>query len=138
MGVRERLMRLMQGRYGAYGSDRLTRALLVLWLIVFIFGAFLPQRMWLPDVLSVALIIYTYWRLLSRNIPARYRENEAYLHLEEKVRARFPRLRGKMSQTLQYHIYRCPSCAQKIRIPRGKGRIIVRCPKCATEFEKRS
>ena len=36
------------------------------------------------------------------------------------------------------HLYRCPSCGQKVRVPRGKGRISIHCPKCQRDFIKRT
>ena len=130
--MREKMARFMQGRYGAYGMDRLTRFLMILFLICFVITSFF--RVSGLRLLPLLIFGFTYFRLLSRNIQARYRENEAYSAIENKVLKRFGGLRSALVQKKNYHIYKCPSCGQKIRIPRGKGRIMVHCPKCSSEF----
>ena len=134
--VRDRIAQLMQGRYGAYGTDRFTRFLLVLWIFSFVLNAFIPGRV--SGIIPLVIFVYTYFRLFSRNIPQRYRENEAYMRLEQKVISFFRRERNNLNPNSAFHIYTCPCCSQKIRIPRGKGRIMVRCPRCSEEFMKRS
>ena len=134
--LRYRLAVFMQGRYG---SDNFSRFLLFVWLIVIIISMiFRIPYFW---IIELGFAVYIYFRMFSRNIPARYRENQAYLKIRNKVIGFFRYLPEKTRSFLpnsQYHIYRCPSCRQKIRIPKGKGNIIVRCPKCGTEFRKRS
>ena len=84
------------------------------------------------------LILLVYIRLFSRNISKRYAENQKYLALENRLRRFFGQKRYLMQQRKEYHIYKCPGCKQKIRIPRGKGKISIRCPKCGEEFIKNS
>ena len=132
--MKERFAKFMQGRYGAYGTDRLTRFLIVLFLIVFVITSFTKTN--IDQILPTAIIVYTYFRMLSRNIPARYRENELYTRYASRVFSRVSTLKNSLSDRKANHIYKCPSCGQKIRIPRGKGRIMVRCPKCTAEFLK--
>ncbi len=134
--LRYRLAVFMQGRYG---SDNLSRFLLVVWLLFIIVSSiFRIPYFWLVELV---FIFYLYFRMFSRNIPARYKENQAYLRIRNRVIRFFRFLPEKCRSMLPnspYRIYRCPSCSQKIRIPRGKGNIIVRCPKCSHEFRKRS
>ena len=132
--MKERFARFMQGRYGAYGTDRFTRFLIVLFLIVFVITSFTKIK--IDQIFPTVIIVYTYFRLLSRNIPARYRENELYAHFASRALSRFSTLKLTLNDRKANHIYKCPTCGQKIRIPRGKGRIMVRCPRCTGEFLK--
>lgn len=130
--MREKLYRFMQGRYGA---DQLNRFLMILVIICFVISLFGVRIFY---VLGIALLIYAYFRIFSRNVYKRREENSAYLRYEYKVRQRFLTWKRDMRQRKTHHIYRCPSCRQKIRVPRGKGRIEIRCPKCSQTFIKKS
>ena len=84
------------------------------------------------------LIVLIYYRMFSRNIQKRYTENQKYLSLENKVKRFFGRTKYIQEQRKDFHIYTCPQCRQKIRIPKRKGKVSVRCPKCGAEFVKKS
>ena len=89
-------------------------------------------------LLCWALLIYTYFRMFSRQTYKRACENQAYLAKTAKVRHFFASQKSIMAQRKTHHIYKCPTCKQKIRVPKGKGRIEIRCPKCNTTFIKKS
>ena len=140
--LRYKLSAFMQGRYG---MDNYGRFLLTVWLVLLILRLFVKSSLlyWL----ELALFIYIYFRIFSRNIPKRYRENQQYLQMKGKVTGFFKdfsfsgtgkKIRDAAEQAKDYHIYKCPKCSQKIRIPRGKGHIMVKCPKCGFEFHKKS
>ena len=131
--LRFKFARFMQGRYG---MDQFSRFLSVVLLILIAANFFLRIRA--IGLLCWAVLFYMYFRIFSRNIPKRYGENRKFLALQSRVTGFFRNFRHGASQARDYHIYKCPQCAQKIRIPRGKGKIIVRCPKCGHEFQKRS
>ena len=65
-------------------------------------------------------------------------QNQKYLQMTSKFRLRFNKEKNLMKQRKTRHIYSCPGCGQKVRIPRGKGKIEIDCPKCHTKFVKRS
>lgn len=130
--MKEKLYRFMQGRYG---NDQLNRFLMVLVLVCFVFSLFGLKVLY---VLGIALLVYAYFRMFSKNIYKRSQENSVYLKYEYKVRQWFATLKRDMNQRKTHHIYRCPSCRQKIRIPKGKGKIEIRCPKCGQTFIKKS
>lgn len=135
MRFRERVYRFMQGRYGAGGADALTRFLSALVFVLIILSFFgVP----FTYVVALLLIIYMYFRLFSRNYYKRQMENNFYLKQEYKVKGFFAKLTRNVKQRKTHHIYKCPTCRQKIRVPRGKGRIEIRCPKCSTKFIKKS
>ena len=37
-----------------------------------------------------------------------------------------------------YKIVKCPKCKQKLRLPRGRGKIVVTCKKCSYEFKMKT
>lgn len=128
-----RFSKFMQGRYGV---DSLSRFLSVVLLVIIVLGLFI--RIPFSGLITLALLVILYWRMFSRNIPKRYEENQKFLHIRDKFLGRFSSFGSNLSQMKDYHIYKCPRCNQKIRIPRGKGHIMVRCPRCGFEFHKKS
>lgn len=130
--MREKLYRFMMGRYG---NDKLNQFLMILALVFFVLSMF---RIPFVYLLGIICLIYAYFRMFSRNTYKRSLENNRYLQKVYKVKQVFATWKRDMKQRKTHHIYRCPSCKQKIRIPRGKGKIEVRCPKCGQTFIKRS
>lgn len=131
--MKRRFMEFMSGRYGA---DQLSRFTLAVSLILLVLNIFTNLRI----IYLAALIVlaWCYFRMFSRNITKRSAENQKYLNMVWKSKVRFGKFKNRVVQSKDYHIYKCPSCGQKIRIPRGKGKICITCPKCRTEFEKKS
>ena len=132
MDMREKLQRFMWGRYG---NDRLNQFLMFSAMALLILSLFGLKFLYLA---AVAVMGYAYFRMFSRNINKRSAENQWYLKREMKVRGWWGRKKKEFSQRKAYHIYRCPSCRQKIRVPRNRGKIAVTCRKCGTEFIRRS
>ena len=125
--MKEKLQRFM---YGRYGLDSFGKFTIIVSLVLMLLANFVPAR--LGSVLSLlcwALLIYTYFRMFS---------NQTYLAKTAKVRRFFASQKSIMAQRKTHHIYKCPTCKQKIRVPKGKGRIEIRCPKCNTTFIKKS
>ena len=130
--MKEKFYRFMQGRYG---GDQLSRSLMILTVACMVLSLFGADFFY---IIGFALLIYSYFRIFSRNRYKRQAENAVYLKYEYKVRQFFATWKRDMAQRKTHHIYRCPSCRQKIRVPRGKGKIEIRCPKCSNTFIKRS
>ncbi len=135
--MKERLIRFMQGRYGI---DQLSKVLIVLGVVAVLISAFVNWGVLglIVYFLGWALVIWGYFRVFSRNVSKRYAENEAFLAKTSGIRNFFQKQKYMWQQRKAYHIYKCPGCGQKIRIPRGKGKIEIRCPKCSTTFIKKS
>lgn len=137
MKMKEKFIRFMQGRYGI---DQLSKFLLAVGLIVVLISVFLGNSVigLILYLLGWVGVIYSYVRAFSRNVSKRYSENQRFLAKTYGIRSFFQKQKNIWSQRRVYHIYTCPTCKQKIRIPRGKGKIEVRCPKCGTTFIKKS
>jgi len=115
----------MQGRYG---TDKLN--MLLLWVgvaacIVSIFLPFPVLRLTLTAV-SYILMFVAIFRAMSRNTYKRYQENRRYLAFLQKMKDR------------KHKYFRCPRCRQSVRVPRGKGKISISCPKCKERFIRKT
>ena len=135
--LKEKLSRFM---YGRYGSDRLNIFMVIVLLVCAVINLFVRTGYFSVLLTSweFLLLILIYYRMFSKNISKRYAENQKYLVLENKVKRFFGKQKYIQEQRKDFHIYTCPQCRQKIRIPRGKGKISIRCPKCGTTFIKKS
>lgn len=131
--MKEKFYRFMQGRHGV---DELYRFLIYAAFVCTFVNLILKSQILL--MAAMLLLLCAFFRLLSRNHSARYAENQKYLKATAKFRYWLDQQRKLRAERKLHHIYTCPKCRQKIRIPKGKGKIMVRCPKCQHEFQKRS
>ena len=133
ISFRERLYRWMYGRNGA---DALGRALLVVYLILVVVNLFLPQPYSLIlSVIETALGVYIIYRILSRNLYQRQRENQWYLRLQGRFTGYF-KLQKNKRRDRKTHVYRkCKHCKSVLRLPRSKGKHTVNCPCCHRRFD---
>lgn len=130
---KNKMMQFMQGRYGADQMGQMLSAVSMVFLIISLFSR---NQGWF--LLALIGIVYNYFRMFSKNISKRYAENQKYLTMTAGIRRKLASWKSQLAQRKIYHIYRCPGCKQKIRVPRGRGKIEIRCPKCNTRFVKKS
>ena len=111
---------------GRYGSDKLNVVLLISGIVLMFLGSMLQKFTWAGafTALGYVALIWCIFRMYSRNIDARRRENSAFLNFFNHLKDR------------EHRYYRCPKCHQTVRVPRGCGKINIRCPKCGGEFIK--
>lgn len=131
--MREKFMRFM---YGRYGMDQFSKFLVTVSMIGFVLSMLTRRNIFY--YLALALLIYTYFRMFSRNHAKRIAENQLYWKYTDTFRKKWHVFKRDSAQRKTHHIYKCPTCGQKIRIPRGKGKIEITCPKCSTKFVKKS
>ncbi len=113
---------------GRYGTDKLNMAILTAGVICSVSTIFnpLPPIDLLLTVLAYGLMIWAIFRMLSRNTYQRYQENRKYLQFVDRLKDR------------EHRYYNCPRCRQIVRVPRGKGKISITCPKCKEKFIKKT
>lgn len=131
--MKEKFIRFMQGRYGV---DQFSKFLSIAGFIVLLLSPFVGGALFYS--LGIVILFYCYFRIFSKNRSKRIAENQKYLQSTEKIRSFIVKQKSLMKQRKTHHIYSCPSCKQKIRVPKGRGKIEIRCPKCNTKFIKNS
>ena len=115
------LRRFMEGRYG---NDKLNNAILGTALLISILGLFI--RTPLLNLIAYVLMFWAIFRTLSRNTYKRYQENRKFLQFFDRIRDR------------EHKYFDCPKCRQMVRVPRGKGKISITCPRCREKFVRNS
>ncbi len=119
------LQRFMMGRYG---TDKLNMYILGVGVILCLLTIFLP---WALADLALSLLAYVlmFWalfRTFSRNTYKRYQENRRFLLFLDRIKDR------------EHKYFKCPQCRQPVRVPKGKGKIAITCPKCREKFVRKS
>ena len=121
---------------GRYGTDGLNQFLSILSLVLILL-ALLTKSSFLT-LLGVIPLVLCYYRSLSRNISKRTEENYQFYAVKDRITGKINSLKDQWANRKLYHYYRCPQCRQKLRVPRGRGRIQISCPRCGTQFIKKS
>lgn len=129
--MRQKLARFMEGRNG---MDELARAESVLVLVTLILSLFF----WPLDILAIVLLVHMYFRVFSRNLTKRYEENQKWVNFRYHMTVRNNKRKKRFAQRKTYKFFTCPNCKQDVRVPRGHGKIMITCPKCRTEFQRKS
>lgn len=125
--------RFMQGRNG---MDELGQAINMVVLVLLLISIF--TRWNVLYFIAIGLMIYMYFRVFSKNTPKRYAENQKFRNLRYDMAIKKNNKKKEWQQRKIYRFYRCPMCRQKVRVPKGRGKICITCPKCKAEFVKRS
>lgn len=133
-----------------YGMDALSCGCILLSLMINL-AAMLSARAGHPWKEGWTFIVFIplficLLRYFSTNRLRRRAENEWFVRRLEKLFTRKPkaeygqnyRMEGKVEDKQAYKFFKCPSCRQRIRIPKGKGRIEITCPRCGERFIKKS
>ncbi|MDE7311480.1 MAG: hypothetical protein K2N87_07685 [Eubacterium sp.] len=132
-GFRERMARFM---YGRYGNDQLSRLYLGLALVCLVLN--LLTRLELFYVAGLLFMGYGIYRSFSKNIAKMSAQNQKYLNWRYQRIVKYNNEKKHWAQRKEYRFYKCPGCKQKVRVPRGRGKIAITCPKCRNEFIKKS
>ena len=130
--IRNAIQRFM---YGRYGNDPLNLFLIGLYLLIYLISLFIRL-----DVLywaSFALIAVALFRMLSRNIERRQMENAKFMRAAGPVMS-WLHFRRAIRRDKEHTYFKCPSCGQRLRVPKGKGKITVTCRSCGASFEEKS
>ena len=113
---------------GRYGTDRLNMAILSVGLVASLLSVifkFAPVNLAL-FFLSYGMMFWAIFRCLSRKTYKRYQENRKFLQLMGRMKDR------------EHRYFDCPKCRQMVRVPRGKGKISITCPRCREKFVKKT
>lgn len=132
--LKYKLEQFMRGRYGV---DILGRDLLILSVILIILPMFFRNLSFLRFMPFILLIII-YFRMFSKNFSKRYNENRVYTNFKGNITDPFKKLWKRIKDFPKYKYLKCPECKQQLRVPRGKKKIVVTCPKCRYKFDAKS
>ena len=133
MRFREKMQQFM---YGRYGNDQLSRVYLGITLVLLVVSMF--TRWSFFYIAGIALLIYCYYRMFSKNTEKMRAQNQRYLNWRYGLAVKRQKAKEHREQRKIYRFFRCPKCRQRVRVPKGRGKICITCPKCREEFVRRS
>lgn len=128
--------KLVEWFRGRNGSDELAKCVLLV-AFVLVIANFLVRSV-IISILSTLLMAYVCWRMISKDLEARENENAVFCEFLGPMRIWVQDPKSAASEFRAYKHLKCPECGQRVRVPRGKGKVRVRCPQCEHKFETRA
>lgn len=121
---------------GRYGIDQLTLALLMAYVAI----SLMASMAGVGEIRVVAYIVFglCLFRVLSYNITKRQKENLIFLKWWTPIISKLRQNINQAKSIKTHRFYRCPNCRLRLRVPKGKGRIRITCPRCKEEFTKKT
>lgn len=113
---------------GRNGPDQLSLSLIILSLLL----SFVPFRYMFVITFTITAVAVI--RMFSRNIAQRQKENMAFMNVVNKIKSWYYRNKARGQQRKYYKIFKCPNCALKLRVPRGKGKVSIKCSRCGNKI----
>ena len=123
----------MQGRNG---SDALGVCVIVVAVLLLFINLFV--KTFILSAFALLLMIYSCWRVTSKDVEARETENSVFLDFVSPIVPWFRNPGGAAKELKAYKHLSCPECGQRVRVPRKKGKIRITCPSCKNKFEAKS
>lgn len=126
--------KLRSSMTGRYGFDELSKFLS--WFAIILLVINLITNFYIFYVLALVSVIYSIFRTYSKNFSQRQKERQFYLKYTGKIKSWY-NLRKRIWSERKYNKYlKCPKCKAYLHVPKGRGKIIITCPKCKNEFTK--
>lgn len=122
--------------YGRYGLDELNIFLSYGSLILIVLDLF-----WGTGIISglgIAMWLFSLIRMYSKKYEKRRRELAAYYKLAGPVKNWWSLCKRKWSDRKTHRYFKCSQCKTSMRVPKGKGKIKIHCPKCGKEIIKKT
>ena len=132
--------KFMMGRYGGdqYGMFLIFLSIILSIVLMFVPIAFIGWLSWI-------LLVFAVYRMFSKNITRRQQENFAFLRGWGAVKTWFWNIKNRLkgvktspAKDKTHRTFKCPKCGQKLRVPKGKGKISITCSKCGNKFIKKT
>ena len=126
--------------YGRNGADQLGMATLVAGIALDIASMFAKADMArrILGVVTAVLLFVMLFRMFSRNLTKRRAENAWFLNkILYPIQRTFNGKKQRM-QDKEHKYFTCPTCKTVCRVPKGKGKIVITCPKCSTEIKAKT
>lgn len=127
------LRKFMMGRYGGdqFGMFLIILSIVLSIALMFVPIAFIGWLSWIP-------LIFAIYRMFSKDIGKRQQENLAYMRKWGAVKTWFWKVKNGTLIDKTHKTFRCPKCRQKLRVPKGKGKINITCSQCGNKFIKKT
>ena len=129
-------LKMQQFMAGRYGTDQFTLFLVIFSMVFTFLGNFRPLRF--LYFVGVAIIFYGLFRTMSKNYEARRKDLNWYLVWSEKPKAYIKLLMNQIRDRKTHRYFKCKSCKTIMRVPKGRGKIEITCPKCRMKVIKKT